>query len=233
MDCVHTNDVWVGTVEAPLRTGKTIGGFQIVADGIDENGNAVNGYVLGVGDYMVLNRDNTEGDTAYLLHLHDETPETPKKADVAKHDGKWRIHNGSEWEPFGGLDYKAGEGLQLSGDTFSISATIPERTSQLINDSGYITGDSIPPATLLYSSLSAITLPAAADRYITGKGEVYKYKFDGVLKLGDKIYERISLTEWCLMWTSSRVEFEIATNRWRFREDVYSPWFYTAGTIDD
>ena len=77
------------------------------------------GYILGVGDYLVLNRDNTEGDTAYVLNLHDETPEQPVKADVIHLSSDWKIYDGSEWIDFGQ------------------HIEVPTKVSQLENDVGY------------------------------------------------------------------------------------------------
>lgn len=123
--CVRVNGVWTGTIPAPERAGSVVGGFKVLADGTDENGEPVTGYVLGVGDVRVLNRDNTEGDTSHLFHLKDETPDDPKKADVVHLSGDWKIYDGEGWIPFGAqpvTDYNELEnrpqinGVTLSGD---------------------------------------------------------------------------------------------------------------------
>ena len=123
--CVRVNGVWTGPIPAPERAGSVVGGFKVLADGTDENGEPVTGYVLGVGDVRVLNRDNTEGDTSHLFHLKDETPDDPKKADVVHLSGDWKIYDGEGWIPFGAqpvTDYNELEnkpkinGVTLSGD---------------------------------------------------------------------------------------------------------------------
>jgi len=55
--CVLTAGVWVGTVPGCETPGDALRGFVVRADGVDENGDAVNGYVLGVGDVEILNRE--------------------------------------------------------------------------------------------------------------------------------------------------------------------------------
>lgn len=64
-ECVRNGSVWIGTVEGTNTIGTSKKGFSIVADGIDEDGNNVSGYVLGVGDVVIMDMDGiiTPGET--------------------------------------------------------------------------------------------------------------------------------------------------------------------------
>ena len=66
---VRTGSVWVATIEGCEVAGKVANGCQIVADGIDEDGNPVNGYVLGVGDVFILD-DDTDASRLVGKHAH-------------------------------------------------------------------------------------------------------------------------------------------------------------------
>ena len=55
----RTGSVWVATIDGCDTTGKVTKGYEILADGVDENGSEVNGYVLGAGDIYILDRDAT------------------------------------------------------------------------------------------------------------------------------------------------------------------------------
>ena len=57
--CVLTGGVWVGTVEGSSASGSCANGYTVFADGVDENGDPVSGYVLGRGDVEILKADGT------------------------------------------------------------------------------------------------------------------------------------------------------------------------------
>lgn len=69
--------MYVATVEGSTLPGKSYFGYSITADGIDENGNSVTGYVLGKGDVEILDADGEiiPGETTYYVHLLDEPGE--------------------------------------------------------------------------------------------------------------------------------------------------------------
>lgn len=94
--------VWVATIPGTATSGRTAAGFKIVADGTDENGDAVTGYVLGFADFSVLSFTPVPapGGTFYFLRYFDQAPATPKEGDVAKIDGVLKFYNGSAWETF-------------------------------------------------------------------------------------------------------------------------------------
>lgn len=104
VEAVKSGGVYVATIPASAAPGEAINGLEITANGIDENGDVVEGYVLGVADVYVLDRDGsiTIGETTYYLHVVDEKPATPHKYDLVKTDDGWEIFDGSVWVPFGG-----------------------------------------------------------------------------------------------------------------------------------
>ena len=101
--CVNSaTGVWVGTIAPTATSGRIANGYQVLADGIDENGDAVTGYVLGMGDLAVYTRDMTidAGETVWYLHYFDTAPTTPKKGDVATVNGVLKLYNGTAWVAF-------------------------------------------------------------------------------------------------------------------------------------
>lgn len=74
VDCKKVGDVWVGTVDGTQAVGEAKGGIKITADGIDENGNSVVGYVLGIGDFVVID-------------VEEPTPIVPTRSGVKFTDG--------------------------------------------------------------------------------------------------------------------------------------------------
>ena len=97
--------VWVATIPGTATSGRTAAGFRIMADGIDENGAAVTGYVLGFADFSVFSflPVPAPGETYYLLRYFDTMPTTPKKGDVAIVGGILKYYNGTAWLPFADL----------------------------------------------------------------------------------------------------------------------------------
>lgn len=98
------NGVWVATLPATARSGRTENGLRVLADGIDENGAAVTGYILGVADFAVASLGVTPapqpGETSWQMLYFDAVPSTLRKGDVAKVDGVLKFYNGTAWEPF-------------------------------------------------------------------------------------------------------------------------------------
>lgn len=104
--CVFTDGVWTGSLAAFDESVRIVNGFRVVADGSDENGNEVTGYVLGVGDIEILALDGTvtTGKTIYYLHFVSEIPESPNYADVARFGDGIRMWDGAAWQPFAVAD---------------------------------------------------------------------------------------------------------------------------------
>ena len=76
--------VYVGTIEGASRAGKSSEGYSIVADGVNESGSAVAGYILGKGDIEILanTSDVTPSDAFYNVHLLSAESATPKAGDM-------------------------------------------------------------------------------------------------------------------------------------------------------
>ena len=76
--------VYVGTVEGCGTVGKSSNGFTIFADGIDENGNDVQGYVLGKADLYIM--DNSPfiqpSVASYQVRYFDSQPQNPNIGDT-------------------------------------------------------------------------------------------------------------------------------------------------------
>ena len=102
-NAVQTGAVWTATLAGSSTPGKVSNGFVITASGVNENGDPVTGYVLGIGDFNVLDRDGTitPGATTYYAHLVDEIPQTPHKGDLANFDGVYKLYNGEAWISLG------------------------------------------------------------------------------------------------------------------------------------
>ena len=99
------NGVWVATIPATATSGRTACGLRVLADGVDENGNAVTGFVLGFADFSVLSFTPVPapGGTFWLLRYFDAPPTTPKKGDAAIVGGILKYYNGATWLPFADL----------------------------------------------------------------------------------------------------------------------------------
>ena len=84
VECKLIGGVWVGTVGGSTRAGTTSNGYMVSANGTDENGDPVNGYVLGKGDVTILETDGTitPVNPAWYVHLLSEQSSSPKDGDM-------------------------------------------------------------------------------------------------------------------------------------------------------
>lgn len=84
VNCVLSGGVWVGTVGGCEIAGRTENGFTVFANGNDENGDYVSGYVLGKGTIEILGADGKlpPSSPTYYVHLLDETPQQPNEGDM-------------------------------------------------------------------------------------------------------------------------------------------------------
>ena len=112
-ECVAADGLWVATVPASTLAGMSANGYVVTADGTDENGEAVTGYILGKGDVEIMDADGTitPGETTFYVHLLAAEPATPNKGDAFVDAGLWKIYNGEEWVVLGGVS-AAGQYVQ-------------------------------------------------------------------------------------------------------------------------
>lgn len=147
---LSAGDVWVVTIPACATSGRTTSGLRILADGTDENGDAVTGYVLGVADLAVATFDiaPAPGETSYALRYFDALPDPAKKGDVIRIDGDLKFYNGTEWVPFTDLsDYYTAEQVEEAIDKLAAyyitynaaGAAFPTRAA-LLNAQTYYSG---------------------------------------------------------------------------------------------
>ena len=118
--------VWTATIPATETSGRVAGGFQVLADGIDENGEPVSGYVLGVADFTIFDREITidpgRGPSSVMRYFS-TAPTVAKAGDVAKFDGVLKFYDGTAWIVFA----EGGGGGDVESDAiaeeFSTAAT--------------------------------------------------------------------------------------------------------------
>lgn len=94
--------IWTATVPMCEMSGRVKSGFTVIADGEDENGDEITGYILGVADFAVYTRGLVvrDGETTYNLRYFDTPPEVPAKGDVAPFNGIPKLYDGYNWISF-------------------------------------------------------------------------------------------------------------------------------------
>lgn len=157
---VKVDNFWIATIDGSQTNGVIKNGFQVIADGVDENNLPVSGYVLGVGDVVVVPRDKGIEKLVdrYAVRYLNEPPTTPSIGDMLNLNGQFKVWDGSKWVSVSGDDvevYDSEITLQANGvefDSFTLNASeaktidipVPSKTSELDNDSGFITSAAIP-----------------------------------------------------------------------------------------
>ena len=101
-ECVLVGGVWVGTIAGSSMAGRGGDGYTVYADGIDENGEPVAGYILGKGEVEILSTDTIAPSVIqYYVHLlEDGDVERHLDGDLWKdaETGAWLIwQDGQEW----------------------------------------------------------------------------------------------------------------------------------------
>ena len=117
--------VWVATIPATATSGRTAQGLQILADGVDERGETVTGYVLGVADLAVYSRDMTveSGGTLWYMHLFDTQPNPAKKGDAYLDGTSLNIYNGTAW-------------VEISGGSVELDNSVTHTSANGVKSSG-------------------------------------------------------------------------------------------------
>lgn len=157
---VKVDNFWIATIDGSQVNGTIKNGFQVIADGVDENNLTVSGYVLGVGDVVVVPRDKGIEKLVdrYAVRYLNEPPVNPSIGDMLNLNGQFKVWDGSKWVSVSGDDvvvYDSAITLQANGvdiDSFTVNASesktidipVPSKTSELDNDSGFITSAAIP-----------------------------------------------------------------------------------------
>ena len=158
---VRNGSVWVATFEGSEVAGKVLNGYSVLADGIDEDGNDVTGYVLGKGDVFILENDTELSRLVGKIAVRyvDDIPDVPTKGDLMNSNGELRLFDGEDWLVISTTEpppvYDAQITIQKNGTpvgTFTVNANepktidipVPSNTSDIVNDSGFITVEAIP-----------------------------------------------------------------------------------------
>ena len=96
--------VWTATLRGCDTSGRVSEGLLVIADGTDEAGAPVTGYVLAVSDIAVYTRDLTidAGDRYWYLKLFDAEPETPHEGDAYFSSGVLMVYDGTRWVSLSG-----------------------------------------------------------------------------------------------------------------------------------
>lgn len=158
---VRNGSVWVATLEGCEIAGKVLNGYSVLADGKDEDGNDVTGYVLGKGDVFILENDTELSRLVGKIAVRymDEIPDVPTKGDLMNSNGELRLFDGEDWLVISTTEpppvYDSQITIKKNGTpvgTFTVNADqpkaidipVPSNTSDILNDSGFITVDAIP-----------------------------------------------------------------------------------------
>lgn len=147
-ECVLNGNIWIGTVEGCATSGTSTNGFYVTASGIDENENVITNYVLGAGDLYVKDLDGTiePAHNGEKMYFNDTIPTNPKKGDATFIDGVLNVYDGTNWTPVADDPdlsnyYTKTEVDEALGE---VEESIPTKTSDLTNDSGFITSADVP-----------------------------------------------------------------------------------------
>ncbi len=121
--CVLVGGCWVGTLAGTDSVGKTASGFTVTANGIDEDGNETKGYVLGVGDLVLLDRDATAaaGKTSHYIHLLAEKPEKANEGDAYLEEDILNVFVNGSWFPIPDADSVMDEVKDIRESTYTKS----------------------------------------------------------------------------------------------------------------
>ena len=105
VQCVLVGGVYVGTIQGTSTSGTSKNGYTIFADGTDENGNNVTGYILGKGDVNILEGDGsiTPGQNFNYVHLLSAQSQTPKQGDMWPLPDGYMIWQDGEAHRVGGV----------------------------------------------------------------------------------------------------------------------------------
>ena len=176
-NAVRTGNVWVATFTGCGVSGKTANGIQILADGIDENGDAVTGYVLGVGDLYILERDSSiaADDEKWYVRYCEETPATPAIGDLIIDNGSVKMFDGEEWVVIAADLSTYATKQELNTAIQGVRQDIPTKTSELQNDSGFVDTTALNTALATKQDKLSIAQVSAIDSVVDERTSVVSY----------------------------------------------------------
>ena len=207
--CAHVGALWTCTIPACALDGKVENGFQVIADGVDENGNAITGYVLGLGDVCVLKRDGTVtvGKTSYYYHFLDEVPEHPQVADVCVIGGQLKWYDGEDWIAFGGADMSHADFAGLpAADLVPEEVGIPEICSLLNAVKNLLRPSALLLMCALCAALSISAATVETSKLVNLKGAsnvVTRVDLSGLASTSDVANLRDGLTDGTIKVTAA------------------------------
>lgn len=124
ISCVQNGNSFVGTIPKCDIAGTVEKGLTVIANGKDENNNDVTGYVLGIGDIVIADRDGgiiPAGDTGYVMHYLSALPDNPTPGTVMQGDSL-SVFNGESWGVYPAADSLTNYLTSITQDITAISA---------------------------------------------------------------------------------------------------------------
>lgn len=236
VDCVRTGNVWVGTFDGSTLAGRVTQGYQIKADGIDENENAVTGYVLSCGDVYILEDTNDikalVGKTA--LRILADLPTTASEGDVIIQNDELKIFHDGEWVSISTdlsdyytkeeIDSSLGE-LESSISTLDTSVNTLDSSVSALSASVSSFGEDLSVVNASVSSLtSSVTSLASTKRDKTDR--VWKY----TRTTDTEMYgvQKFQVTNDTISEYNDLVDFNSQTKTWSVYEGTVSVVAYSS-----
>lgn len=131
-ECVLTGGCYTGTLQASTSVGKSFSGFTISANGTDENGNVIEGLILGKGDVVILDTDGRtiiDGKVTYLHLIDGDIPENPKDGDAIIDGKKLKIYQNNTWIEIGADDVYWSDIKGNISDNQQLTSALSEKAS--------------------------------------------------------------------------------------------------------
>ena len=142
--CVLTGGVWVGTIEGSTTAGTLAQGYSIIADGVDENGNDVTGYVLGKGDIVIMKADGVpEPEPATIFVKLQDDGTGAEDGDMYPTESGYMIQQNGEAHQLGTSFEQITAYVDSQVSSKAEISSVPTKTSDLSNDVGFITSADI------------------------------------------------------------------------------------------
>ena len=160
-DCTLVGGVWVCTIAGSSTAGTLTQGYTVYADGTDENGNAVTGYILGKGDVVIMQASSTpEPEPATIfVRLKDDGTDAEEGAIFPTEDGYAVQQNGETHllgRPFDQITAYVDTQVSSKAEISEVEA-VAEDVEDLSNSlSNYYTKSETSSAAEINSSFEAV-----------------------------------------------------------------------------